>query len=197
MMIDAAPIYAYPSSTVIPASMTDYVGISGPDLFSTTGVFGFRYDGRPLRLVNITDGTSNTVMIGEKPYIPPPAQGTINNSTFVNWVEADTLSYAMGIYYINPVTNESDTTSGVQNSATEVFKNLQGTACASGPYYFGQGPNTPSNFCSYNYLYSGHNGGANFCLADGSVRFVNYSISASTLAAASTYAGNDMLGSDW
>jgi prepilin-type N-terminal cleavage/methylation domain-containing protein len=44
---------------------------------------------------------------------------------------------------------------------------------------------------------SRHPMGANFGLADGSVRYVQQSISATTYKAAATYAGGDILGSDW
>ena len=44
---------------------------------------------------------------------------------------------------------------------------------------------------------SRHLNGANFGLADGSVRFVTNSISAFTYQAAATYAGGEVLGADW
>jgi prepilin-type processing-associated H-X9-DG protein len=44
---------------------------------------------------------------------------------------------------------------------------------------------------------SRHIGGANAALADGSVRFVYNGMSAVTIAAAATRAGNEVLGTDW
>jgi len=44
---------------------------------------------------------------------------------------------------------------------------------------------------------SRHTNGANFCLADGSVRFVSQSISITTYRNAATYNGGETLGSDW
>jgi prepilin-type processing-associated H-X9-DG protein len=42
-----------------------------------------------------------------------------------------------------------------------------------------------------------HPGGANFALADGSVRFVLDSMSLNTYRAASTFSGREVLGNDW
>src|SRR5207302_10427459 len=44
---------------------------------------------------------------------------------------------------------------------------------------------------------SGHPGGANAALADGSVRFVSNNISVTTIMAAATRSGGEVLGSDW
>jgi prepilin-type processing-associated H-X9-DG protein len=45
------------------------------------------------------------------------------------------------------------------------------------------------------YLYfSFHTGGANFCFADGSVRFLSESIDLYSLAALTTRAGNEVVG---
>jgi prepilin-type processing-associated H-X9-DG protein len=44
---------------------------------------------------------------------------------------------------------------------------------------------------------SRHIGGSNAALADGSVRFVYNGMSAVTIAAAATRAGNEVLGTDW
>jgi prepilin-type processing-associated H-X9-DG protein len=53
----------------------------------------------------------------------------------------------------------------------------------------------PSN-CSMS-ANSAHTGGMNVLLCDGSVRFVNNSISMPTWRALGTRAGGDLLGSDW
>jgi prepilin-type N-terminal cleavage/methylation domain-containing protein/prepilin-type processing-associated H-X9-DG protein len=45
--------------------------------------------------------------------------------------------------------------------------------------------------------FGGHKGGVNVALADGSVRYLNSSISPKTLMAAITIAGGEPLGSDW
>jgi prepilin-type N-terminal cleavage/methylation domain-containing protein/prepilin-type processing-associated H-X9-DG protein len=207
MLVDASPEYGAGG----PAAMTDYVGIAGRNLLDDNplhiGVFsGTSLSCTPVRIVAITDGTSNTLMIGEKPFIPPPPGGSKNNTQFNTWyneqVNGIWLGHAMGIYYESYIYNWSDSTSGIQDTYPKVYINLQGENCDTGvfgvvPYLFGQGPNKPSNFCSYNYLYSGHSNGANFAFADGSVRFVNYSVDSTTLLAAATIAGGEVNPGDW
>src|SRR5438105_900261 len=55
----------------------------------------------------------------------------------------------------------------------------------------GQFVGTPSNFCDFFHFWSAHEGGAFFAFADGSVRFIPYSISAANLKALATRAGDD------
>jgi prepilin-type processing-associated H-X9-DG protein len=57
-----------------------------------------------------------------------------------------------------------------------------------------------ANAAFYNRLHamgSGHTGGANAALADGSVRFVSTSMSVATIIAAATRSGGEALGPDW
>jgi prepilin-type N-terminal cleavage/methylation domain-containing protein/prepilin-type processing-associated H-X9-DG protein len=185
-------------------AMTDYVGITGLDVGDATGIFtGIPRNNKPVavRIPMITDGTSNTVMIGERPYCGPPQSGSTATQEFRHWrwygdsYGGSSGSYAIGLY----IESEYwfDNTSGVQNTNAAVYSNFQGKLCGSGPYYFGQGPNNTNDFCSFNYLWSGHSGGANFAVADGSVRFLSYSIDKTTLAKAATYAGGEVMGNDW
>jgi prepilin-type processing-associated H-X9-DG protein len=46
-------------------------------------------------------------------------------------------------------------------------------------------------------MYSCHIGGANFAVADGSVRFISYAINPATLQGAATIANGEVPGSDW
>jgi prepilin-type processing-associated H-X9-DG protein len=47
------------------------------------------------------------------------------------------------------------------------------------------------------HFWSYHSGGANFALADGSVRLIPYSISAETLGALATRAGGEVVTTDF
>jgi prepilin-type processing-associated H-X9-DG protein len=60
------------------------------------------------------------------------------------------------------------------------------------PAYFSSGNATDN--CSFNHFWSMHPGGANFALADGSVRFIQYSIATDTFLKLSTYAGGEVVG---
>jgi prepilin-type processing-associated H-X9-DG protein len=123
----------------------------------------------PNTVLSITDGTSNTVLAGER----PPA-----------------IDSYWGWYF--EVTG-IDENSGVQNAAgTGCYTADQNGNPCTGPYPYGGGPNTVINPCSFNYMWSPHTGGgANFVMADGSVRFINYS-SSSVMPALATRAGGEV-----
>ncbi len=123
------------------------------------GIF-YRTDGnRKLTLLGITDGTSNTFMIGE-----------------------DLHSYD-------------------QHCGGWAYPNYVAATCAI-PLNYNDGPpgNPSANYGDWPNRYSFHSqhtNGANFGLADGSVKFVSNSISLATYYAAATCMGGDLLGSDW
>jgi prepilin-type processing-associated H-X9-DG protein len=63
-------------------------------------------------------------------------------------------------------------------------------SCPPGSYLFA--PRSFSNQCDMFHFWSPHQGGANFLLADGSVRFLSYSANA-ILAALATRAGGKVV----
>jgi prepilin-type N-terminal cleavage/methylation domain-containing protein/prepilin-type processing-associated H-X9-DG protein len=220
LSIQKQPLLTFPT---MPAAST--LGIfnntTGTTLFSNTAIsaspFSVGYAGNTVSLTQITDGSSNTLMIGERPYITPPTTGFENDGgTYTSWDNWGYNSAPMG-YYIYSGGVQFDTVTGVSNTlAVAPFTfypgnancpGVTGTTSVSnigtgGPFYykgtdFSGKPLLVTNPCSFNYIWSLHTGGSNFALADGSVRFVTYGISTTTLNAASTYAGNDLLGSDW
>jgi prepilin-type processing-associated H-X9-DG protein len=114
------------------------------------GIF-YRSDGaRKLRLTGITDGTSNTFMIGEDLYS-------------YDW-------HCGGWAYPNYV---------------------NGT-CAIPPNYNDVGGNN-QNWPNRYSFHSKHPGGVNFCLADGSVRFVADGVDIATYRAMATIQGKETL----
>jgi prepilin-type N-terminal cleavage/methylation domain-containing protein len=144
---------------------TDYVGIEGQTYGDGLGIITcYNY----VRIIDVTDGTSNTVMIGER---PPSA------------------NFGQGLAFM---TSLSDNLSGAAN-ATQIYSaNQQGQSCSPPPCYFGAGSNNINDNCSFNQLWSNHIGGANFAIGDGSVRFISYSAS-TILPALATRASGEVV----
>jgi prepilin-type N-terminal cleavage/methylation domain-containing protein/prepilin-type processing-associated H-X9-DG protein len=147
---------------------TNYLGVNGTNYRTRDGVF--TYD-EPIRLAEIGDGQSNTLLIGERPPSPDfcygwwyaTGQGSIS-----------TGDVTLGVAELNP------SKSGGASTYLE--------DCPSGPYSYTAGNNEQ---CDALHFWSWHSGGANFALADGSVRLIRYSISAATLQALATRAGGE------
>jgi prepilin-type N-terminal cleavage/methylation domain-containing protein/prepilin-type processing-associated H-X9-DG protein len=158
--------------------MTDYVGVAGYDMSDPTpphlGIIQFSHY---VTILQVTDGTSNTILVAERPF-----------SVDFWWGWWAQISYGDNIWgSVQNVTGDSAYPTSQKNYYTGYNG---GTPCPSGPYYFGNGPRDVNNSCSFNQFWSCHPGGGNFTLADGSVRFVDYS-GALMIVDASTYAGGE------
>jgi prepilin-type N-terminal cleavage/methylation domain-containing protein/prepilin-type processing-associated H-X9-DG protein len=145
---------------------TDYVAIEGVSGDAKNNDLGIINDALTVRVTDITDGTSNTVMVGERP--PAGGVGTWSSISVIM-----SSSFAAGQYPFN---------------ATD----SNGNPCPAPPYYFGGGPLNVNNPCSINQMWSNHTGGANFAMGDGSVRFISYSASA-LVPALTTYNGGEVI----
>ena len=145
-------------------SLTSYVAVAGLSYGDGLGII----TPNPNTVVSITDGTSNTLMVGERP-----------PSTDAYW----------GWY---AETTQVDEASGAANNTGYYSTDNNNNPCPPPPYYFG-GPSNVNNPCSFNQLWSPHTGGgANFAMGDGSVRFISYS-AASILPALATRAGGEVV----
>jgi prepilin-type N-terminal cleavage/methylation domain-containing protein/prepilin-type processing-associated H-X9-DG protein len=152
--------------------MTDYVGMAGYDVqVATAGTMGIMNPNHgPIPIMQITDGTSNTIIVGERPW---------------------SIDYYWGWWYEETF---SDNIWGAQNSTSGNslgYTNATGGACPGAPFYLGKGPNSVMNGCSYNYMWSNHIGSANMAFADGSVHNVAYSVSSAVWLALSTFNGGE------
>ena len=134
---------------------------------SQLGVMGGDFTG--VRLTSITDGTSHSLLLGER---TPPGR------LFVGaW-------YDPGI---------PETSWGVDSYGRGICLAAQidfDVGKCHGPFRFG--PGRIENPCDSNHYWSLHPGGANFAFADGSVHFLSYS-AASVLPALATRAGGEVV----
>jgi prepilin-type N-terminal cleavage/methylation domain-containing protein/prepilin-type processing-associated H-X9-DG protein len=127
-------------------------GVNAEDgLDHGNGIF-YRTDGnRPLKLAHITDGTSNTFMIGENLH-----------------------SYA-------------------NHCGGWAYPNYANATCAI-PLNYNDATGSQTNWPNRYSFHSKHTSGANFCFADGSVRFINNGIDLNTYRALSTIHGGEPIG---
>jgi prepilin-type N-terminal cleavage/methylation domain-containing protein/prepilin-type processing-associated H-X9-DG protein len=146
-------------------ALTSYLGVTGSDndvniQFNgpTNGIFDIASKG--IRLTDITDGTSNTLMVGER----PPA-----NDLFEGWWGASDYDCLL--------------------STRQLYGDLFGAPGCVLPGMFGPGSLKGPCRGDTNHFWSFHNGGANWVLGDGSVRFLPYSASAMTIPLGSRNGG--------
>ncbi len=147
------------------AANTTYLGVLGTNFTANNGFFGTDVKRRP---ANVVDGLSNTLMIGER---PPSSDG------YFGWWYSG---------YGQAGTSCLDTLLGVR----ELNTGQRGNAiCRSGPFDFGLGD--PNYQCSSLHFWSQHPGGAVFCFADGSVKFLSYEAD-SVMPQLATVAGKEV-----
>jgi prepilin-type processing-associated H-X9-DG protein len=139
---------------------TDYLGVHGTNHLARDGIF---IGGIAIRLSEITDGQSNTLLIGERP--PSP-------DFWYGWW------YASGGMF--------DATLGVAEINHLMDEVMQ--QCPPGPYSFVAGTNQQ---CDTFHFWSYHSGGANFASADGSVKLIRYTIGDAVMQALATRAGGE------
>ena len=148
------------------AAFTSYLGVSGRDYASKDGVF---IQDKRFHLLAITDGTSNTLMVGER---PPSAD------------------FQFGWWYAGvgqQLSGSADLILGVREQNLQPI--VSGSKCGPGAY-----PYTDSRFddpCGMFHFWSPHLGGANFIFADGSVRLIRYDANGVMPALASRAGGED------
>ena len=134
------------------AALTSYLGVSGTNQFQEArGQDGILYVNASVKMETINDGTSNTLIIGER-----PPSSSLNYGW--QWAGSGDAPYF----------GACDVVLGVHERA--------GVPTAA-PDFFRPGKvQDPTDLHRYHF-WSLHPGGGNFALADGSVRFISYSTS--------------------
>jgi prepilin-type N-terminal cleavage/methylation domain-containing protein/prepilin-type processing-associated H-X9-DG protein len=120
-------------------------------------------------ITSISDGTSNTLMVGERPSYPGHC----------GW-----WAY-----------NEVDSAMGLPNTPQWCSNRDQfGNRCPGGPQWFR--PGDPNNPCDGNHYWSKHTGGGNWLFCDGSVHFLSYGIGTVVQHALATKSGGEVIPGD-
>jgi prepilin-type N-terminal cleavage/methylation domain-containing protein/prepilin-type processing-associated H-X9-DG protein len=167
-------------------------------IFHETGFFSQPKPGQgPVRILQITDGTSNTILFGEHTnldanwdtylkatFAPPPPYPFRPSGFYRTWAPVGaeaigeiTMSAWSPINYAVPVR---------YSPPLPPLPELPINWSTFAPYY-------EARLSAYG---SRHPGGANFALADGSVRFLSQGTSADVLRALSTRAGGEVASPD-
>ncbi len=130
------------------AAFTFYLGVSASFSQQRDGVL---FRDSDVRLADVTDGTSHTLILGER---PPSADA------YFGW------------WYAGIGQDQLDGSADSVMAVRELNRTFRAPTCPHGPYHFG--PGSPDDPCDTFHFWSLHPRGAHFAFADGSVRFLRY-----------------------
>jgi prepilin-type N-terminal cleavage/methylation domain-containing protein/prepilin-type processing-associated H-X9-DG protein len=168
--------FVFSDGNIIYGAMTSYLGVLGrsppePGQHGD-GVFGGivnRFERfHRISISQITDGPSNTLMAGERPPTPDKFWGRW-------WLEMyHTSHFAIGV--ADPAADDKGDGTGEPCPALA---------------YFGPGDN--GSYCHANHFWSFHEGGGNWLLCDGSVRFLSYAAADTVVPPMATICGGEVI----
>jgi prepilin-type processing-associated H-X9-DG protein len=144
-------------------AFTHYLGVNGTVSRRDDGILFFNSH---VRIDDILDGSSNTLLVGERP---------------------PSLDNRFGWWY-GGTGQDFEGSLDSHMGATEQHRTFYAPTCPVKRYFFK--PGRDDDLCDMFHFWSHHSGGAHFLLADGSVHFLQYS-AASILAAVATRAGGE------
>ena len=156
-----------PVATVCDVASANFIGVFGTSEPGVEGD-GVFYRNSKTRIGDITDGTSSTIIVGERSF-------RLGQTTWVGSVSGATL-------FPQP-----------PSTAPPILNN--GSGMVLGHTGDGNGPGAPNSYV--NQFSSQHTGGANFLFADGHVAFLKSSINYPVYKALSTRAGGEVVGGDY
>lgn len=155
-------------------AFTGYLGVSGTSTPAKDGVLNVN---TRIRFAQITDGTSNTLMVGER----PPSTDLV-----MGWWFAGAGQRTDGSTDVVLGTNDTSYFAGWNNPGSAPYLCTDNTA-----YPFkSAGPQDP---CGAYHFWSFHPGGAHFVFCDATVRMIMYDVGQANLNALATYAGNEVV----
>jgi prepilin-type processing-associated H-X9-DG protein len=155
----------------------DRIGINQP-LADKSGILfghGTVTRTRPVRMADVSDGLSNTLMVGER---PPSADLEFG------WWFAGTGFDGSGVGDVVLGANE-----------TQYYKGLANYGCPAAGMEgkLGLKPGLVTDNCDMGHFWSLHAGGANFLLGDGSVRFLPFATDPTTFQYLCTRNGGEVI----
>jgi prepilin-type processing-associated H-X9-DG protein len=161
---DSRTLDQQPTHQDLMAALTSYVGVLGTAFDRPDGIL---FMDSKTRLTDIRDGTSNTIMVRER---PPSAD------------------FWYGWWYAGYGQAGSGSGDMLLGARERNFGGGYVSSCPPGPYHFT--PGEIDEQCDLFHFWSLHPGGANFLMADGSVHFLTYDADA-ILPALATRAGGE------
>jgi prepilin-type N-terminal cleavage/methylation domain-containing protein/prepilin-type processing-associated H-X9-DG protein len=173
-----------PNGPTLAMAHSDYLGVSGTNYKTLDGILA---SNQSISVSDILDGTSNTVLVGER--------GSSDSLTYGVWF----AGCGQLDSYLPPGDDQrgsADVVLGTRELNTKQNGYADVDVCPAGPYQFrapGQIKDDTGKInteCDQFHFWSRHPGGANFLLADGSVRFLLYGVD-NIMPALGTYAGRE------
>jgi prepilin-type N-terminal cleavage/methylation domain-containing protein/prepilin-type processing-associated H-X9-DG protein len=184
--------YAAADADGLTVAFTAYLASSGKNYNSFDGMM---YWNSRVKFTDVSDGTSNTIMVGER---PPSADLVFGwwyagagqwDLTFHDPYEHDTGScdVCLGMQEINLQTSGFAAEDQCPTGRTAPFYQY---GVPAGPNAHGN-PGSTLNPCDQFHFWSLHGTGSNFLFGDGSVHYIDYNTPQAIMLALSTRAGGE------